>query len=395
MAKIIVHVDLNAFFATCEEIRDPSLANVPVAIGDKGRSGIVSTANYCARKFGVHSGQPTFQALEKCPNLKVIHPDFSYYRVMSHSFFGYLSRFSSLVEKASVDEGFVDMTEYLSSKKDPIEALRLFQLGLQNETGLKCSIGVAPTKWLAKMASDMKKPMGLVLLRRRDIPTLLYPLPVESFWGIGKKTAPALKEAGVQTIGDLYTALQNNESPATKILGKFASTAKEWISGYGEDTVSGETEDAKSISCAETLLHDANSFSEVEETIKQLCHAVSVRALQTGKVGKTVSLGLKDTDFRMHLKSETFDYPIFSEHDLYRIARQLYSNFVGEGESFKFRLVSIALSKLDDRAKQNVQMSFWNYSSFEEQDATKLLIEELNRQMDGPYLTRASQAKGK
>ena len=97
----------------------------------------------------------------------------------------------------------------------------------------------------------------------------------------------------------------------------------------------------------------------------------------------------------MHLKSETFDYPIFSEHDLYRIARQLYSNFVGEGESFKFRLVSIALSKLDDRAKQNVQMSFWNYSSFEEQDATKLLIEELNRQMDGPYLTRASQAKGK
>ena len=230
MAKIIVHVDLNAFFATCEEIRDPSLANVPVAIGDKGRSGIVSTANYCARKFGVHSGQPTFQALEKCPNLKVIHPDFSYYRVMSHSFFGYLSRFSKLVEKASVDEGFVDMTEYLSSKKDPIEALRLFQLGLQNETGLKCSIGVAPTKWLAKMASDMKKPMGLVLLRRRDIPTLLYPLPIESFWGIGKKTAPSLKEAGVQTIGDLYTALQNNESAATKILGKFASTAKEWIS---------------------------------------------------------------------------------------------------------------------------------------------------------------------
>ena len=178
MAKVIMHIDLNAFFASCEVIRDPSLSGLPLLIGHSGRSGIVSTASYEARKFGCHSGQPMFQALRLCPQAKVIPVDFDYYSMMSLSFFSYLRRYTPLVEPASIDEGYADMTERLKSESDPASFFLRLQSELKKETGLSCSIGVAPTKWLAKMASDLRKPMGMTILRRKDIPLVLYPLPI-------------------------------------------------------------------------------------------------------------------------------------------------------------------------------------------------------------------------
>ena len=233
MAKVIMHIDLNAFFASCEVIRDPSLAGLPLLIGHTGRSGIVSTASYEARAYGCHSGQPMFQALRLCPKAKVIPVDYDYYSMMSLSFFSYLKRFTLLVEPASIDEGFADMSEAVKGKEDPESFFRSLQSELKKETGLGCSIGVAPTKWLAKMASDLKKPMGLTILRKKDIPNLLYPLPIESFWGVGKKTSPRLREMGIASIGDFAHALLRGDQNVEKELGKFALTAKEWIQGYG------------------------------------------------------------------------------------------------------------------------------------------------------------------
>ena len=188
MAKIIIHVDLNAFFATAEQIRRPDYVGKPVIVGGLGPRGVVSTASYEARAYGVHSAMPIGEARMLCPNGIFLPGDYRYYEMLSRSFFGYLKNYSSLVEAASIDEGFVDMTSMLSKEKDPMAKLVQLQRGLLEQIGLKCSIGVGPTKFLAKMASDMKKPMGITVIRRKDVKKMLYPLPIDSFFGIGKKT---------------------------------------------------------------------------------------------------------------------------------------------------------------------------------------------------------------
>jgi DNA polymerase-4 len=217
MTRIIMHIDLNAFFATCEEIRNPTLKGKPVLIGHPGRSGIVSTASYPARKFGCHSGQPMFQALEQCPEAIVIPPDFDYYQVMSNSFRGYIERFSKIYEAASIDECYVDMTKPLLHCPDPTKYLRDLQNGLFKETGLKCSIGIAPTKWLAKMASDMKKPMGLVFLRRRDLESVTLPPPDRSLLGHRKENlAPPPSDGNPHNRGFSETGQCGRSGPRSR-----------------------------------------------------------------------------------------------------------------------------------------------------------------------------------
>jgi DNA polymerase-4 len=390
MTRIIMHIDLNAFFATCEEIRNPSLKGKPVLIGHPGRSGIVSTASYPARKYGCHSGQPMFQALEQCPEAIVIPPDFDYYQVMSNSFRAYIQRFSKIYEAASIDECYVDMTKPLFHCPDPTAYLRNLQNGLLEETGLKCSIGIAPTKWLAKMASDMKKPMGLVFLRRRDLESVLYPLPIESFWGIGKKTSPRLKAMGILTIGDLAKRANAEDPALIEEMGKFFYVIKDWVNGYGSDEIDMTPFDPKSIGNSETLMHDSDTEAEIAPVIRRLSDEVAGRARAEKKVGYTISLVVKDTQFKLHNKSVTFHEATNDADTIYDKCLNLYRNyFLG----MLVRLVGVTLEKLSDPTKETVQMSFWNYEKFEEQDRTRLLINELNRKLDKPILLRASEAK--
>lgn len=392
MARIIAHIDLNAFFVTCEVLTNPSLKGKPLIVGHTGRSGIVSTCSYEARAKGVHSGQPTFQALKCCPEAIVIEPHFRLYEVYSRSFFSYVKTYVKDIEVASVDECFADMTDVLSKQKDPVAFLRAMQFDLYKQTGLTCSIGVAPTKWLAKMASDMKKPMGLVFLRRRDLEKVLYPLPIESFWGIGKKTAPRLREQGINTIGDLHRRILEDEPTMQKEFGKFFHTVKEWIEGRGSDVIQTEPDDPKSIGVSHTLSFDRTGFHEVDKTLHDLCLEVQRRAEKEGKVGRGVTLHVKDTAFKGHSKTTSFDEPTRDAERLYAAVSRLYQ---ASYEDLEVRLVGVTLEKIGDMAHQEVQMSLWNYEQYEEMDQTKLLIAELNRKLEKPTLIRASQAKKK
>ncbi len=392
MARIIAHIDLNAFFARCEELRDPSLSSIPVIVGHEGRSGIVSTCNYEARKYGIHSGQPTFQAIKLCPNVKIVHPDYSYYQMMSTSFFAFIKNYSKTIEAASIDECYADMSEAVAKEKDPIAFFLSIQNRLLEETGLKCSIGVAPTKWLAKMASDMKKPMGLTILRRKDIPSKIYPLPIESFWGIGKKTAPRLRQMGIATIGDLAKQLEEDETHLRKEFGKFYDTVNEWVHGRGSDEIDTEPFDPKSIGNSETLMMDASSFGEIETVVKRLCDEVSSRAISSHKVGSTITLQVKDIAFKAHSKAVSLETPTSSFMTIYDRVCSLYRKHF---EGMSIRLVGVTLSKLVDPIRQSVQMNLWNYEAYEEMDRTKLLINEMNRRFDKPVLMRGSEAKKK
>ena len=237
MVKVIVHIDLNAFFVRAEEIRNPELENKAVAIGHLGRGGIVSTCSYEARKFGVKSGMPMNKAVKLCPHLLIVPPDYRFYITLSHEFKKYIRSITPKVESASVDELFADFTDVIKGKRNVEAYFRQIQKGLYEKTQLKCSIGVGPTKFLAKMASDYQKPMGLTIIRRKDIKNILYPLPIEDMFGIGKKSAPRLREVGIATIGDLAAKLDANDPVIMSLLGKGAEELHKWLKGYGSDEV--------------------------------------------------------------------------------------------------------------------------------------------------------------
>ena len=379
MSKIILHIDLNAFFVRCEELKDPSLEGKPVIIGRVGRGGIVSTCSYEARKYGVRSGMPTYEALLKCKDAIVLESDFHYYHEKSTQFFAFLKKYTPLIEPASVDECFVDFTNVLKDEKEPLIFLRNLQKDLYKETGLKCSIGVAPTKFLAKMASDMKKPLGLVVIRKRDAKKMLAPLAIEDFFGIGKKTSPHLRAMGINTIGDLIKRI-DEEDPATKeVLGKFYFVISDWINGKGDDTINTEPFDPKSIGHSTTLFSDALSVEELEKPLKELSEEVARDAQKRGKKGKTVQLVLKDNEFKVINRSRRLSSLSNSYDDIFKTAMELLKeNYNGKPT----RLIGVTLQQLQNPKETYEQLSiFDNYEQIKEENETRLLIGDLNRQM--------------
>ena len=394
MSKIILHIDLNAFFVRCEEIKDPSLEGKPVIIGRNGRGGIVSTCSYKAREFGVKSGMPTYQALLKCPKALVLEGDYPYYHEKSLQFFNFINRFTSKVEPASVDECFADFTDVLKNEKEPILFLRKLQKELYKETGLKCSIGVAPTKFLAKMASDMKKPLGLVVIRRKDARKMLSPLPIEDFFGIGKKTSPRLREIGINTIGDLIKRLDDEDYQIKNELGKFYYVIKDWIDGKGNDEINTEPFDPKSVGHSTTLFSDALSVEELEKPLKELSEEVSKDAKKRGKKGKSVQLVLKDSEFKIINRSKKLPEMSNEFEDIFKVALELLKqNYDGRPT----RLIGVTLQQLQNPKETYEQLSiFDNYEQIKEENETALLIGELNRQMSkAVFKTAADHLKEK
>lgn len=394
VTKIIMHIDLNAFFATAETLRDPSTKGKPLAVGGHGPRSVISTANYEARKCGVHSAMPVGQALRLCPDLILKKPDFHYYEILSNSFFGYLTQYAPIIERASIDEGYVDMTKRLANDPNPLKTLQGLQDGLLKELGLPCSIGIGPCKFLAKMASDMKKPLGITVLRRKDLETKLYPLPISSFFGIGKKTAPRLESLGIKTIGDLKAATDRDDPALQDMFGKYYDSVKRHVNGYGDDVVVTERPDPKSIGRSHTFAQDTNDYEEIREVLSSMCERICSEARREKKAGTTVDVIVRDPDFVTHSKSQTVKEPIDEAAALFDVGWAIYrANFLGR----QIRLVGITLQNLMDPRNEDVQMSLWNYEEYEKKDETRLLIAEMNRKMSKKYdkdlLMRGSEAK--
>lgn len=390
MAKVIVHIDLNAFFVRAEEIRDPSLESKPVAIGHLGRGGVVSTCSYEARKYGVRSAMPMNKAVKLCPKLIIVPPDYRFYITLSHEFKNYIRRITPKVESASIDELFADFTEVVKGKRNVEAYFKSIQDDLYKKTGLKCSIGVAPTKFLAKMGSDYQKPMGLTTIRRKDIKNILYPLPISDMFGVGKKTAPRLEHIGIKTIGDLANRLNNNDEATLNILGKFASELKDWVNGYGSDEIITEYDNPKSIGNSTTLKSDTNQFDIIKQTFMMLAEEVSMRAKKEKMIGNTIQIMAKDTDYKAHNKSITFEKSTNDSKEIYNTAIKLYEkNYL----DMTVRAVGVTLQNLISIKDSSIQMTFFDYERHEEENRTKLIINDLNRRYKGANLKRASEVK--
>ena len=385
-----MHIDLNQFFAAATRLLEPDLIGKPLIIAGDTRRGIVSTASYEARKYGISSAMPTYIAKKLCPKVIIREVNYKWYQQKSKEFFSYIKEhYSSHIEVASIDECYVDMTDLMKDIKDPYLYLKNLQEDVYNNTHLEASIGLGPTKFLAKMGSDYKKPMGITIIRKKDIKKVLYPLPIEDFFGIGKKTCPKLKELGINTIGDFAL---NDSYEVKKVMGKFYLVAKEWINGEGDDHVDENPFDPKSISSTNTFLFDTNDYEEISKMLEIKAKEVSLDAIKNNKVGKTITLILKDSSFKSITRSITIDKPTNSFLDIYTNVMNLFDKFFNNQ---LIRLAGVGLSQLMDKEDFYVQMNLFNLEQNQKECSTQLLINKLNRKANKELFYPASKIKEK
>ena len=388
--RIIFHIDLNAFFASCETILRPELQNLPLAItGEKSsKRGIVVTANYVARQYGVHSAMPLMQAKKKCPHLVVASANFDLYRKISQQFIQLLHEYSDQVEKASIDEAYVDVT-HLYQEIHPLHLAQQIQQRIFNELKIGCSIGVAPNKFLAKMASDMKKPNGITVLRKRDLPHILWPMPIEEMFGVGKASSPKLKQLGINTIGDLV-----HYKDVDKIEQLFGHHALKWIEnakGNDQNPINtNKYEVPSSIGHSTTFSKDYCFDEEIKAEAKRMCIKTSNRLKKYGLYAKTISIQLKDTSFKQITRSQTVQIPIQSVNELYPIIEELFDEH-WEGQAL--RLIGVNTTNLVNTNKVTQQLNLFNYQSFASEEKLNQTIQQIKTK-HGTHLIQKGIQKG-
>lgn len=382
MSRVYFHIDLNAFYASCEELLDPSLKGKPLVVGGKSRRSVISTANYEARKYGIHSAMPMQQAEKLCKDLVVVNGHYAFYSDMSHQFMQIIHSYTDLVEKASIDECYADMTDVICRYPKPLDVAFEIQRRVLEETGLRCSIGIGPNMFLAKMASDMKKPMGITVLRIRDVPVKMWPLPIKEMQGIGKRTVPLMEDLNIHTIKDLAT--YQNLNALKPVLGKNIENMIKRANGYDDRTLMTEY-DSKSMGISETLLEDVTDYDELRGLIRTLCRRLSKRLKEAHKAGYHVSMRICYYDFRNANKSKKLSAPIWTSDDLFVQAMILFDSSYEEEEAV--RLIGVSVSDFASEEFLAKQVSLFDAP---EEESTTEILHDLNHQLGTQAFVRAS-----
>ncbi len=363
----ILHVDMNAFYASCHQAKDPSLKGKPVMVaGDpKKRNGIILTASYEARRYGVKTAMPKWQAEKLCPQAVFIKPDYDLYLRTSQKVMSILGRFSPQIEIFSIDEAWLDVTGCERLFGDSVAIARKIKAAIAKELDLLCSIGVSCNKLLAKMASDMKKPNAITVLTAEDVPKLLWPLPVNELFGVGRRMAEKLKRMNIKTIGDLAEAPQEFLEKAFGLNGSYLHL---WANGIDDSAVNPHSmDDAKSMGHSITLPKDITSFDDAEMVLLFLSEQVGRRVRRENYMGRTVTVTLRYASFDTITRSVTIFYTNSTE-DIYNASRKLlYSNWDGRPP---LRLLGVSLS--------NLVKEFDQVSLFDNEEKKR----KLNRVMD-------------
>lgn len=382
MSRVYFHIDLNAFFASCEELLDPSLKGKPLVVGGKSRRSVISTANYEARKYGIHSAMPMQQAEKLCKDLVIVNGHYAFYSDMSHQFMQIIHSYTDLVEKASIDECYADMTDVICRYPKPLDVAFEIQRRVLEETGLRCSIGIGPNMFLAKMASDMKKPMGITVLRIRDVPEKMWPLPIKEMQGIGKRTVPLMEDLNIHTIKDLATYQDLNA--LKPVLGKNIESMIKRANGYDDRTLMTDY-DSKSMGISETLLEDVTDYDELRGLIRTLCRRLSKRLKEAHKAGYHVSTRICYYDFRNANKSKKLSAPIWTSDDLFVQAMILFDSSYEEEEAV--RLIGVSVSDFASEEFLTKQVSLFDAP---EEESTSEILHDLNHQLGTQAFVRAS-----
>ena len=336
--RAILHVDMDAFFASVEVRDAPELRGKPVLVGGAGKRGVVAAASYEARKFGCHSAQPMGQALRLCPQAIVIHPRHDAYAAASAQVFEIFERFSPLVEGLSIDEAFIDLAGTERLWGAPRAAAEAIRAAVFAETRLTCSVGIASVKFLAKIASGMNKPDGLTEIALGEELEFITPLPIGALWGVGPRTRERLEGRGIRTVGDL------------RALGE--ATMIQWFGAHGQHLyrLSNAQDDravipdvaAKSISSEDTYATDLVGVEELRRRLLSQATRVADRLVAQGVRARTVHLKIRDTAFVTETRQLTLAHPSDGYREIYGAACRLLEAVETEGRSFRLTGVGVA-----------------------------------------------------
>ncbi|HXS11159.1 MAG TPA: DNA polymerase IV [Acidobacteriaceae bacterium] len=334
----IVHVDMDAFYASVEQRDDPALRGKPVVVAWKGRRSVVCAASYEARRFGIRSAMPAVIAERLCPEAIFVAPDFARYKAVSRAVHEIFHRHTDLIEPLSLDEAYLDVTHNKTGLPTATKVAITIRQQIRDELSLTASAGVAPNKFLAKIASDWRKPDGLFVIQPKDFETFLPPLPVNRIPGVGKVTEIRLKEIGIQTLGDLRSF-----DPTTLEVhfGRYGTRLYELARGIDHNPVTPDRP-TKSISAEDTLEQDI-PLSETEDLIRRLAEKVWSASRRESRTARTVVLKLKTREFNIHTRSHTPSVPPTSCEEVTAIALSLRER-VDFGPDRLFRLVGLGLS---------------------------------------------------
>jgi DNA polymerase-4 len=347
----ILHVDLDAFYASVETQKDPSLRGRPVAVGGTGTRGVVMSASYEARAFGVRSAMPAVRARRLCPDAVFISPDFTSYRTYSNRFREVLLSFTPLVEPISLDEAFLDIGGAVRLFGEPPAIAERIRGDVRSELGFTCSVGVAPNKFLAKLASTRAKPDGLIHVRAGAVHPFLDPLPVDALWGAGEKTTETLHRLGVRTVGELSRL---PEVILTRVLGEVHARHLLELS-RGEDVrVVVPYEAPKSVSHEETFDRDLDDEEEILREVLGLARRVGARLRKDGFIARTIVLKVRLANFSTLTRSKTLPAPTDVAADLYEVAAALYRGLPGARR--RIRLLGVQTTGLAPAGAQQLAL---------------------------------------
>ena len=381
---MILHCDMDAFYASVEERDRPELIGKPVIVGGSPeKRGVVSAANYVARKYGIHSAMPAVTARRLCPQGIYLPPRIDYYAEVSRQIREIFERFTPLVEPLSLDEAFLDVTGSESLFGPAVEIGKKIKQAIRRELRLVVSVGVAPNKFLAKIASDLKKPDALVVVDADKVQEFLDPLPVERLWGVGRESSKVFQRLGIRTIAQL------RQCPLDTLQARFGSSGEHlWDLAHGRDQRPVVPErDAKSISNETTFERDISDMDVLRAWLVDLVEQVGYRLRRHGLRGRTMHLKVRFADFSLITRSQTLPEPTDITDELWRTADELLCKRLPAGH-LPVRLLGMGASGLDDT--RTVQGLLFDQDSRRKQARLDSVADQLKERFGTEALRRAS-----
>lgn len=374
-ARVIFHIDMNSFYASVEIAHDPRLKGKPIAIAGnpEQRKGIIVTSSYEARAKGVKTTMPLWQAKKLCPELIVIRPNFTRYREMSAKIFQLLAEMTPIIEPVSIDEGYMDVTDHAIH---PLQLAEIIQQKLLQELDIPCSIGIGPNKFLAKTASDMKKPLGITVLRIRELEKVLWPLSIDEMYGVGAKTAEKLRTLDIETIGDLAKA---DPYILNQLLGINGERLKNRANGIDPRKVDPDSvHDFKSIGNSQTLPTDTTDVEKMKQLLVGLTARVEERLQRRSLKGQTVQLMLRYHDRTTITRSKKLSSYIDRKEEIFPVINELFDQHWNQEP---VRLLGVTVQDLLEKEYVVKQLSLFSY----EQDVKETKIHDTVKQLEEKF----------
>jgi DNA polymerase IV len=342
----IIHVDMDAFFASVEIKDNPSLRGKPVVVGGVTERGVVATSSYEARIYGIKSAMPIYMAKSKCPEAIFLPVRYGRYKEVSNNIFNIFYKITPYVEPMSIDEAYMDVTHL---NKNPIDIAKYIKQEVKKETGLTISAGVSYNKFLAKLASDWNKPDGLKVIEKNMVPEILFPLPVNKVYGLGQKSAKKLNDIGIFNVKELYDLPQNL---LVEFFGKFGVEIYERVRGIDNREVH-ILRERKSIGRETTLRRDTHNKEELKPYIKAFARSVSSTMQSKNVSGKSITIKIKTASFVNHTRSKTLAHYISNEEDIYNEAIIILDELELHE---KIRLIGLSISSLKENNIEQISM---------------------------------------